>query len=363
MENEAMTVIQRQLGYTFKNPELLNQALTRSSYAEENGGEDNEVLEFIGDKVLDVLIVKILTEKFGHFAEQNKAWTKIIYTGEFISDCKEGKLSEIKARLVNKRTLADKMDMLGFAKYLKMGQGDIKTNISAENSVKEDLFEAILGAIALDSNWNLTELQGVVEIMLDPDSYFDDGNDNYVQIIQHWTADDFGGIPLFHYKKAGYDLSFWDGFNGISQTFNILGDLQIRDIQYHCYLKIRDDLPIFRGFGKSKSEGRKAACKVAVDYLVKHGMLYETTIKDEIKNPNKEEAVNQLEILARRGYFSIPAYEFEQSYDKDGNPIWECKGEIEEYKQVFSGRSSSKKDAKKSAAFSMLEFVLQEGEC
>ena len=49
---------------------MLQQAFVRRSYAKENGGEDNEVLEFIGDKVLDLTIVKFLTEKYGYFLSE-----------------------------------------------------------------------------------------------------------------------------------------------------------------------------------------------------------------------------------------------------------------------------------------------------
>ena len=49
----------------FKNLDLLNQAFTRRSYSEENGGENNEVLEFIGDKALDFAVIKLLIDKYG----------------------------------------------------------------------------------------------------------------------------------------------------------------------------------------------------------------------------------------------------------------------------------------------------------
>ena len=67
IQNEELVfnMIQGQIGYDFKNLDLLKQAFVRRSYTEENGGEDNEVLEFIGDKVLDVIVVKLLTQKFG----------------------------------------------------------------------------------------------------------------------------------------------------------------------------------------------------------------------------------------------------------------------------------------------------------
>lgn len=101
-------------------------------------------------------------------------------------------------------------------------------------------------------------------------------------------------------------------------------------------------------------------CKLAYEYLQKHDLLF--SIRDEIENPNKEEAINQLETLSRRGYFSIPTYDFEQSYDSNGNPVWTCECHIEEEEYYFDETSSSKKDAKKGAAYSMLIYVLGLGD-
>ena len=82
------------------------------------------------------------------------------------------------------------------------------------------------------------------------------------------------------------------------------------------------------------------------------------TIRDEIENPNKDEAINQLETLARRGYFPLPEYEYEQSYDSNGNSVWVCICSIDGCDRFSKSKSSSKKDAKKSAAFKMLKYVL-----
>ena len=49
MDEMNFNFIEKQIGYTFENKELLQQAFIRRSYSKENGGEDNEVLEFIGD--------------------------------------------------------------------------------------------------------------------------------------------------------------------------------------------------------------------------------------------------------------------------------------------------------------------------
>ena len=83
-------------------------------------------------------------------------------------------------------------------------------------------------------------------------------------------------------------------------------------------------------------------------------------MKDEIPNPNKAEAINQLEILARRGYFSIPTYHFCQEYDKNGNSVWGCECCIDEEARRLFAKSSSKREAKKSSAFRMLKYILEE---
>ena len=66
MDAKDISFIQDQIGYNFKNTDLLQQAFVRRSYSHENGGENNEVLEFIGDKVLDFIVVKLLSDKFGY---------------------------------------------------------------------------------------------------------------------------------------------------------------------------------------------------------------------------------------------------------------------------------------------------------
>lgn len=350
MENKMLIkMVQGQIGYTFKNPDLLLQAFTRRSYASENGGEDNEILEFIGDKALDLAVVNLLVSEYGEIQE------------EFKSSLDEGELTEIKSRMVQKNTLAQRMDEMGFAEHLFMGKGDMKNNIADEPSVKEDLFEAIIGAVALDCNWDFAKICSVVEAMLVPDDFFmKDEDDNYVRKIQNWEEQVNGVIPLYWFKEASYTSSLytpWDTpFKGISQSFPL--DYNYLRLKFHCELKLLDDLPIYRGFGTSKREARMNVCKLAYEDLTKKGVIQETTIRDEIENPNIDEAISQLEILARRGYFSIPTYEFKLEHDKNGNPIWTAECHIKEYDTCFDAVSSSKKYAKKTAALEMLHFVL-----
>lgn len=354
MEKVVLNMVQAQIGYLFKNLDLLKQAFVRRSYTEERGGENNEVLEFIGDKALDFAVVRLLTQQHGHIAGSPK---------EYICNRCEGELTSIKSRMVEKKTLARRMDELGFAEHLIMGKSDIKNNIQEELSVKEDLFEAILGAVTLDCNWDFSIILSVVEAMLVPEDFLqEDTETNYVRLIQKWEIKKNGVIPLYWFEEVSYySQSIHNylrseaiGLPVISQPVPM--EYSKQRTYFQCELKLLDSLPVFRGVGLSKSEARMNACKLAYEYLDKHKLLL--SIRDEIESLNKVDAINQLEILARRGYFSVPTYDFEQRYDQDGNPIWKCECHIAEYDTFFWAESSSKKDAKKTAAFEMLKYVI-----
>ena len=351
MKEKDLTFIQEQIGYKFQNTDLLQQAFVRRSYSKEYGGEDNEVLEFIGDKVLDLIVVKLLTEKYGYFIGDCDDFEPDEEYDEFACDKNESELTELKKKLVQKKTLADRINILDLADYLIMGNGDIQKNINQEISVKEDLFEAIIGAVALDSNWNMEAIQDVVEIMLDPDSYFkDDMEDNYVELIQEWTLRRYGMVPWYHFEKASH-VGLFRTLNEVSSPYNGSPELK-----HACLMKLGNLDKIFKSFGTSKNEARKAVCALAYKELEQNDMLL--SIRDEIPNPNINDAISQLEILARRGYFSIPIYEFEQEYDTNGNPIWKCTCHITDITTYFCAKSSSKKHAKKQAAYQMLEYTL-----
>lgn len=362
MDAKDISFIQDQIGYNFKNTDLLQQAFVRRSYSHENGGENNEVLEFIGDKVLDFIVVKLLSDKFGYTKGELDDFDSENDWDEYACDYCENKLTEIKKQLVQKQNLATCIDELGLAEYLIMGKSDQKQHADEQPSVKEDLFEAILGAVAIDCNWDIEKLQDTVKLMLKPETTLEEGNeDNYVALIQDWCSKETGNIPLYHFEEGSYQATWYMPFDGISQNCNVLGSHEYNELMtstHRCLLKITDDTPVFRGFGKSKSEARKNVCRLAYEWLDKNDRLH--TIRNELENPNRNEAIGQLEILARRGYFTLPTYEFEQEHDENGNPVWTAKCYIDEAEYYFDATSSSKKEAKKDAAFEMLKYVLEE---
>ena len=198
-DQERINDIQNMIGYTFKNQELLEQAFTRRSYSMENGGEDNEVLEFIGDSALNMVMVKILSEEFGYFNKIEKRiayyYSTKVYGGTFSSNKDEGELTEIKKRLVRKSTLSNAIDNLELQYYLVMGKGDRKRHVERSNSTKEDLFEAIIGPIALDSEWNISTIQEVVTNMIDIDEMLGADEDSYISDIQKWSLKHYDVLP------------------------------------------------------------------------------------------------------------------------------------------------------------------------
>lgn len=173
---EHIEEVQSRIGYYFNNKDLLLQAFTRSSYSAQYGGENNEVLEFIGDKVLDFYVVKIIAEEFGFLKHQSDYYDKENDNDEFciVAHKNESDFTQLKKEIVSNKTLAKRIDKFGFAKYLYLGDTDVKNNVVTQEKVKADLFEAILGAIAIDSNWNHDIIQNSVEVMLQIENFLED---------------------------------------------------------------------------------------------------------------------------------------------------------------------------------------------
>ncbi len=126
-----MEAFERILNYTFKNKELLETALTHSSYANEQrgGAVCNERLEFLGDSVLSIIVSDYLYNNFS---------------------LPEGRLTKLRASLVCEKTLCRFSRSLQVGQFLKLGRGERATGGADRDSLLADAFEAILAAIYLD---------------------------------------------------------------------------------------------------------------------------------------------------------------------------------------------------------------------
>tara|TARA_B100001248_G_C27307026_1_gene420006 strand:- start:157 stop:819 length:663 start_codon:yes stop_codon:yes gene_type:complete len=119
--------------YEFKNKELLNRALTHKSF---NSETNNEKLEFLGDRVLGLIISKKLLEKFPNE--------------------KEGIIDKKLANLVNKKTCAIIAKKLSIEEFIHLGPSNKKIDRSSEK-ILSDTLEAIVGAIYLDGGLKFAE--------------------------------------------------------------------------------------------------------------------------------------------------------------------------------------------------------------
>ena len=116
------------IDYEFKNKALLDLAFTHSSFSKIN----NERLEFLGDSVLNLVITKYLFENY--------------------PELDEGKMSRVRSNLVNQETLSSLSKNLELQKNIKLSAGEEKTNGREKKSILSNTFEALIGAIYLDSN-------------------------------------------------------------------------------------------------------------------------------------------------------------------------------------------------------------------
>lgn len=157
MNRQDIDFVQSSIIYQFKNLQLLEQAFTRKSYSEEHPEvQNNEVLEFYGDEILDFFVTKMMYKRFSR-----------ILNNELVSEKNEGELTKLKSILVSKESLARCMYNIGFSKFLYLGKSDEKNEVYKSKSVNEDLFEAIIGAVAADCDWNYENLEKVCRTMLD----------------------------------------------------------------------------------------------------------------------------------------------------------------------------------------------------
>lgn len=133
------TEFEKEIGYTFKNKELLHEALSHSSYANEtkNGRNSNERLEFLGDSVLSIVVSVHLFRHFKHLPE--------------------GDLTKIRASLVCEKALFEFAHKIDLGKYILLGKGEENSGGRTRPSIVSDAFEAVIAAVYLDGGMEAAE--------------------------------------------------------------------------------------------------------------------------------------------------------------------------------------------------------------
>jgi len=133
MTEDALKSLQDSISYRFDQVKLLGTALTHSSFANEQGCDHNERLEFLGDAVLELAVSEELFNRF--------------------PNAPEGALTKLRAKLVSMPSLADLAKTLGLESYVYLGKGEESQGGRERDSLLSDALEALLGAVFLDGGY------------------------------------------------------------------------------------------------------------------------------------------------------------------------------------------------------------------
>ncbi len=220
------STFETRIGHTFKNKRLLETAFTHRSYLNENrasGREHNERAEFLGDAVLELVVTEFLYEKY--------------------PEKPEGDLTAYRAALVNTQSIADAATKLGMNEYLLLSRGESRDTGRARQIILANAFEAVIGALYLDSGYN--------------------------------AAKDFIATQLFHKTDEVVEKRLWQdaksklqeisqellGHTPTYETVNQTGP--DHDKQFLVAVKLGAER-VATGGGKSKQEAEQAAAEKAL---------------------------------------------------------------------------------------------------
>jgi len=220
--------LQQHLSYIFNKPELLQLALTHPSVAHEQDLpiQTNQRLEFLGDAVLQLVLTRELYEKFPAFGE--------------------GPLTKARAKLVNRRTLAERARQLGLGRHLILSRGEELSNGRERPSALADTFEALLGAVFLDGGFGAAR-----------------------EFILRQFADAFGEltvIPILENPK-GELQELLQSFSSEAPRYHVVSatgpdhDRVFECTVHHCGVELA------RGQGKSKKTAESEAALAALSIL------------------------------------------------------------------------------------------------
>ncbi len=226
---EALVEFEDIIGYSFTNKNLLEIALTHSSYVNENRGkepdlEDNERFEFFGDAIIEFHISEYLFHKYGTFPE--------------------GDMTKLRASLVCEQSLAECAKQIRLGEFLRMGKGEALSGGRERASITSDAFEALVAAIYLDAG----EEKPVREFI---HSHLIRGLENKALFFDAKTK-----LQEIAQKKGGCTLTYEmirESGPSHNKTFEIAAILNGKEVG--------------RGTGHSKKAAQQAAAEKAIELL------------------------------------------------------------------------------------------------
>ncbi|MFL6583406.1 MAG: ribonuclease III [Chthoniobacterales bacterium] len=220
-----MTPLEERIGYKFRNPLLLTEALTHPSLRHETQREhfDNQRLEFLGDAVLQLVVTEQLFRQFGTEAE--------------------GLLTKLRSRLVSRDALQAHATALELGQFLMMGRGEESSGGRERESTLADAFEALTGAIYLDS-----DLETVREFIL------------------RQAADDLEQVqeePV-DVNPKGQLQELLQAISPTSPVYEVLSQSGPEHAKQFVVRALWEGIPLGEGNGKSKKQAETAAAEDAM---------------------------------------------------------------------------------------------------
>ena len=220
-----ITELEQSLGYQFKDEKLITEALTHRSYKKEI---NNERLEFLGDAVMDLIVGEYLFYLF--------------------PEAEEGMLSKLRAALVNEESFTKLAKYLNLGKFLYLSSAEENNNGREKPSILSSAFEAVIGAIYLDSGFDVAKNVALRLLkakfpVITPEELLKD----YKTTLQEITQAHFGVIPEYRLiSSSGPDHK---------KEFEI--GVYIQDKEYA------------RAKGKSKKTAQQEGARLTIEKLKK----------------------------------------------------------------------------------------------
>ena len=221
-----MEKLEEKLGYTFQNRALLENALTHSSYANENrhtGAQSNERLEFLGDSVLGMVTAD--------------------YLYRVHPDLPEGDLTRTRAALVCEGSLVEVAQQLNLGSYLKLGKGEAAGGGRERPSIVADAVEAVLAAVYLDGG--IGSARKIIQRFILDREEEKSGSRDYKTALQELVQ-----------RESGQVLAY--------RLVGSTGPDHAKRFQVEVEL---NGAPVGAGEGRSKKEAEQMAAKAAIAKL------------------------------------------------------------------------------------------------
>jgi len=217
------------LGYQFTEIKWLDQALTHKSFIYETNHPEkgaNEVLEFLGDSVLNLVVSTLLLQKF--------------------PDAQEGTLSMMRSQLVRRSSLASLSKELQLDGYLLLGKSQQSHGGMGKSSILANTYEALIGAIFMDSGFNRT--LEIVQEHFEP----------YLQTkMPSVLFNDYKSLLQMHSQQS----------HGLSPQYQVMNESgPDHDKRFQASVTIGGEVKGL-GWGKSKKEAEQEAAKNALEEI------------------------------------------------------------------------------------------------